>query len=478
MRLKFQVVAFTRFFAFDAYIFAHMFEQSLYDTESVAEPVPVVQDGDLFQHYELKTWVLSPRLYKILGMSAVGNLLAILIFAQTSVLTMKGCDSPLVGSVCQVLDTVYVGSLLFGTKREYVDAAYEHEKLGADDEIIFVELPPESAKLEYPAGYFALANPESTMETVDDMGNIPFPTNIPTYSGIPNVRPMPSNNLLNTPPVYAKPKKDVDDAGLPDGIGDTTASTKKPATNRPNGNNTQTGKNPIDGKNPTGNSNTGGTADDPAKQPPTSDPVTPDINKRPMVDLANNVNDLLEKKQVNLASSFVVNARGKLTKEGRFDPKSFTWGPIASPDEKLKDVIKSAVEAINAAGYLQYLQALSGKDLNMMLQQDEQNISAVMQSEMESDTRATSAKTLLTFALDYAKKTKSGADADQNDKDDLLLLQGATVETDGKRVVIKFVVPKTVALPMIERKLAEQKAAAATPNSNAGIRPNNNTAAR
>jgi hypothetical protein len=94
-----------------------MFEQQLFDTDETVRPVESDETG-LFGNYEIRSWELSPRIYKILGASAIANLLALLVFAQTSLLTMKGCDSPLVGSVCQALDTVYVGAMLFGTDRE------------------------------------------------------------------------------------------------------------------------------------------------------------------------------------------------------------------------------------------------------------------------------------------------------------------------------------------------------------------------
>ena len=58
-----------------------MFEQYLFETEKV-EP-PIAQDGDLFSQYEIKTWELSPRLYKIIGASALANLLALFVFAQS-----------------------------------------------------------------------------------------------------------------------------------------------------------------------------------------------------------------------------------------------------------------------------------------------------------------------------------------------------------------------------------------------------------
>ena len=105
-------------------------EQSYIGTENAAQ---TPAEKDFLQNYELRGWELSPRIYKILGVSALANLLFFGVAAQTSLLTMKGCESPFVGRVCQVLDTVYVGAVLFGTDREFVDAAYERIDLGEAD---------------------------------------------------------------------------------------------------------------------------------------------------------------------------------------------------------------------------------------------------------------------------------------------------------------------------------------------------------
>ena len=73
-----------------------MFEHSLYEPERVATPL---QEGDLFYDYEIKNWEFSPRIYKILAASAVFNILALLVFAQTNILQARACDSPWVGRV-------------------------------------------------------------------------------------------------------------------------------------------------------------------------------------------------------------------------------------------------------------------------------------------------------------------------------------------------------------------------------------------
>ncbi|MEQ1924002.1 MAG: hypothetical protein ABL952_15965 [Pyrinomonadaceae bacterium] len=438
-----------------------MFEQSLYDTEPVAAPT---SEGDLFHTYEIKNWEFGPRIYKILAIAAVGNLFALLVFGQTSLLTMKGCDSPLVGRVCEALDVVYVGAMVFGTDRDYIDAAYERTELG-DADITFVDVSGTAPPLSYPEGYFQIANPEE-FAMLQQQANDPMYNNSGFPPGIPFTPPTTSgNSLLDTTPNLPKANIDVIDGPLPTlGGGGTTGSTTKPRTPRqPKA--TPTPK--------TDDTTTAG--NDPKVE--LMDPAKLDINKRPFVDLANNVNDLLDKKQVRLDSAFLVNASGKLTKEGKLDQKSFKWGQIASEDQNIIEIIKSGVAAINDSGYLQYLKDLSGKDFTMTLQQDNASISALIQSEMESETRARSISSALSLAMSIAKKAKGGEGADQNDKDDLLLLESAKVEAVGKKIVLRFAVPKEVALKMIERKLAEQKAAPKQPNGNAVGGLSSNTAA-
>lgn len=444
-----------------------MFEDSLYNQEP-AEPV---KEGEFLYNYELKTWDITPRIYKIIGASVIVNILVILIAGQGSLLTAKTCDSPLVGRVCQVLDTVYVGSLLFGTQREYVDAAYDKTDLG-DADITFVDVSGATPPLEYPAGYFQLANPEQFAIQQQMAAN---PTlGIP---GIPN--PATPGGLISSTPNLPKYNPNVvDESKLP-----TFNSEDDPpiATMRKNRRGGRINATPDDSTTASTNTNTNTTTNPTVgSKDPKVDPTDPisgvELNKRPFVDLANNVNDLLDKNQVKLETAFVVNANGKLTKDGKLDPKSFRYLQVASTDQKMIDVVKEAIEAINDSGYLQYLKDLSGKDFSLLLQQDDLNISAVVQSEMESDKRANSIKSALTLLIDIAKSRKTAQNADQNDKDDLVLLENAKVETDGKKVVIKFTVPKEIALPMIQRKLAEQKAQPRQPNGAAKAKPNDNTA--
>lgn len=434
------------------------------------EPPAASRAGDLFYKYEIKTWEFSPRIYKILAVSVLINAFGLFLFAQTNILTAKGCDSPLVGPVCRVLDTVYVGAIIFGTERDYIDAEYERVDLG-DAEVVWLDRTGEAPPFSYPEGYFQLANPESAAPEsgfFDPLAPLPL-------------KPENGGGLLNTVPVLPPPIPDqpVDDESATANNANTANNLSNSGDRKPESNSNSAAAvadNNAANTNPNANSAANYNAAQGANQ---TDPVLGiEINKRPIVDLGNYVNELLEKKEVDLQSDFIINARGKLDKDGRLDPKTFRFLEAAGENEKMVEVVKEAIEALNVAGYLQYLKELSGKDIALVLQQDDLNISAVIQSEMESETRAKTIKSALDFAISISKSRKSAENADQNDKDDLVILEAAKIETEGKKVVIHFTVPKEVVHPMIQRKLAEQAAELAKPSSSASVPGPANTAVK
>jgi hypothetical protein len=448
-----------------------MFEQQSYEYYP-APPPPPLAEGDLFHHYEIRSWDLTPRIFKILAISAVFNIAVVLFAAQTSLLTLKGCDSPLVGSVCQALDTVYVSSLLFGTQREYVDAVYDKTKLGADDDITFVDVSKETPPLTYPAGYFELANPEQFQElalidnSVDDLEGSGFTNgNIPGIPpGIPLSHPNNGSSLFDTPQTLPHNNPHVLEGQLP-GAGNHNGFTPPKSPRRglggrvtppaaPHASPTGTPDETVAGnKNPTTDPNGNGNKVDP------TEPITDaQINKRPFVDLANYINDLLDKNEVKLDSQFAISATGKLDKDGKLDPKSFKYLKAESTDVKMLEVVKEAIEAMNASGYLQYLKDLSGKNLTIQILQDNDNVGALIKSDLESDNKAKTISSGLNMLIGFKKQAKEAPTADQNDKDDLVLLQNAAVTAQGKTLVIGFNIPKADIQRMIQRKLAEQKA--------------------
>ena len=417
----------------------------------IHKPSPGAQDDELLKNYEIKNWEFTPRFYKILAASAVFNILALVVFAQTNILQARACDSPWVGRVCQVIDTVYVGSTILNTDSGFVDKPYEKSEL-EDAEIVWIDQTGNDP-LHYPADYWAIANPERFQAVQDPMlstsgfenyqnytppaNNFPAPTTVPippANSTLPPQQLPPAatkqiiipDNPIGENPIARNPRK---------GIKTTKPENKKPSEN-------------LTAENKQADENKEQTVEK-------TDPITDiELNKRPLIELGEFVNGLLKENKVDLQTPFVVQAKGKLNKEGKLDKNSYQILQASSADEDMIAVVQRSIAAINDSGYLQYLQQLSGKDLSLLLKQDETNITAQVESEVESETRAKSLKTSLDLAISLVKyKKESEEEKTANDLDDLELLKGATVETDGKKIIIKFNVKKEIAQPMIQRKL-------------------------
>ena len=447
-----------------------MFEQSLYEQPSA----PTSSEGsDLFKNYEIKTWEKSSRLYKILGVSAIGNILAILIVAQTSLLTMKGCDSPLVGRVCSVLDVVYVSSMLFGTDREYVDAAYDDTKIG-DSEITFVDVTGVTPPLSYPEGYFQLANPDQFQPGMD-----PSMTAMNTYPGMDLSNgatsmplPPPSGNLLDTPPVLPPSNPNAITGELPSFDTGTTSSYKPPRPRRTPRVNPNAGELPDIDDNAVAGSTKPKPSPSPSPTPELPKAMTSEeiqatvINKKPLVDFADDVATKWETKEVDLNQPFTVVLNGVLAADGSLDLKTSKFDVAKQKgDQKMIDVGKAALEALGKSGYLTYLKNLNVDKFVATLVQDDQQITVVITSAQKTPEVAKTVASGLGVALTVGKSIT------QEGSDERILLNSAKVTAEGKNFVMNFAIPKPIAQEMINRKLKEASAKKATQSKPSGNNP-------
>jgi hypothetical protein len=392
----------------------------------------------------------------------------------------------LISRVCQVLDTVEVATALFGTPREYVDQAYTKTDLG-DADITFVDVSNADAPLEYPAGYFQIANPEDQL-TSPDQASL---NNGYISPGLPNPS-TDSQPLINTPQVLPTPNPNaVDESSLPKSIDDT--STTPPAAKKGRGK----GKTPDNDTVASNNTNSANTnqANPTASQtiPPNAPTDANAINSRPFKDLAAKVLGLQAAKTLDLQAPLQLSATAKIDKDGKIAKGSFKFIKVVSSDKELVDVAKDAVSAFNDSNLLTYLQPISGERVDFSLLQDDKNISAGIQSELERESKATAVVGLLKLGIQQAinKKqdeiknlqTQLAATNDpniarqlQNEQDDLALLNATVIVADGKKLSITFTAPKDILHQMIQRKLDEQAAQMKKENGNAIATPNNSNA--
>lgn len=456
-----------------------MFEQPLYEFEPVAAPVG---DSGLFKDYEIKSWVFTPRVIKIVALSAVVNIVAILVVGQTSLLTLKGCDSPLVGSVCKVLDTVYVGALLFGTDREYVDVAYDKTALDADDEITYIDASSILPPFNYPGDYFRIANPEKFVipETVDDYGG--FTQGIP---GIPNGLPLAHSSdegIFDTPQKLPTPNPNVLEGNLGgNNYNHGGGGVYFPPTGgyiRPKRLKTpKASSTPYDATSGFPDENTVAENASPSATPSPAATVvpapTPDgdvkedkfgvfINKRPLTDGAKDTLEKLAANQIKLDATFKVGLMGTLglAKDGKTvvlkNPKPIPLENGMRNNPVIEKFVQDWILRLGDSGWLGHIEHLDEnkkvkeKRVRIMLEQNDTEFLATVNAEQPDENTA---KTLAS-GLNSLLQIGSG----QTDGDEQLFLKASSSTSSGSVLTLNFRIPKPVVQEMIQRKLAELKA--------------------
>ena len=438
-----------------------------------------MQEQELFQSYEVKNWDFSPRLYKILAASAIFNILALFVVAQSNLLTTKGCDSPLVGGVCQVLDTLYVSGTVLSTDNQYVSGDYSKTEL-ENAEIIWVDRTG-AEDFKYPEGYFAQSNPEMFLpQEIPTDPNAPFPT-IP---GIPN----PTANggggtadLLSKPQELPQNNPNAVNGPLPDSPftfdNPTVTRGKTPRVKYPKApKNNPTLNNDSPGKLP--NVTADQTAEnDPNKTvKPTDEKVSEVvINKKVMKDYALVVKEKFDKKEIDLSQNFKVVAEGVLTTGGKLDttidkktkqPKSRILE--VDGNEQMVEIAKQAIAAIGDSGWLGYLRNQGVEKINFTVVQNNDNLQVVITSDLSTPERANT----VTSGLNGVIQAAFFADKNSIKKlgeDEKVLLSNAKVlvnPENKKQFVLNFLLPKTTALEMITRKLNEPAENPAEPKQN------------
>lgn len=457
-----------------------MFEQESYDqqfTDVRTHP------GDLFYNYEIRNWNFTPRLYKILAGSAILNILGLVIIGSSGMLTTRGCESPFVGRVCQVLDTVYVGSVLFGTDSEYSDVDYAKTELENAD-VIWIDQTGVTPPLTYPAGYFQLANPEQQFSNVTDPLASPGPGFV--APGIPYSTPsIAGNGLLNTPAITPNANPNAIDGELPtDPLGGSTA--ENPTLPRKG----KRGNRPLAGATANANTNTNPTVANPGGANPTvaqnTDEAKEDkngitINKRPLKDKANETLAQVDAGAVKLENSFRVVISGTLglAQDGKTvilkNPKPEPIDKNFRADPAMTKLAQEWVVAVGDAGWYGYLGILDskkgvGRKVVITIEQNDATFLANLKSEQPTPELA---NTVATALRNYMTLGALGAS-----EDDLLFLKSTKTASEGNILVVNFEMPKPEVQQMIQRKLAEMKDKVGKPEGNAFVKPGDNTAER
>ena len=450
----------------------------MFEQESYSQDVPAVptQPGDLFYNYEIRNWNFTPRLYKILAGSAIFNVLALIVIGSSGMLTTRGCESPFVGRVCQVLDTVYVGSLIFGTESEFDDFDYTKTEL-EDADVTFVDVTGVAPPLTYPAGYFALANPEQQFSNVTD------PMMGPGYlaPGIPSSNPtIGGSGLINTPAIKPNANPNAVEGALPTD-GPLGASTEDPTTpvkgKGPRGGRVKDPKTVADANTNSANSNTGDKTAAANTEEVKEDQWGVFITKRPMKDKAPDSLAKIKSEAIKIDTPFKVAISATLG-PGK-DPRTVVLkNPKPIPSEtstnnpEMVKFVQEWILAVGDAGWFGYLTRIDPKPKNVVItvEQNDTEFIASVKADQPTEEKAKAQASSLNLLLQGAVLIAKG--------DDQTFLQKASVVPDGKSFVLSFKIPKSEVNGLIMRKLSEEEQKKAKPEGSAFSKPSNNTAER
>lgn len=175
------------------------------------------------------------------------------------------------------------------------------------------------------------------------------------------------------------------------------------------------------------------------------------INKRPTNDFAVYVREQIESKALDLSAPFDVELEGKLSKNGRLDTATAKFTKTEG-DKASVEMIKRGIEAINDAGWFQYLSQLSLDKIVIRARQDDSNTEFSISGFVESESKAKTFASGLTMMLQLAGTQKGS-------EDDLLLIKNTAVSASGKQLAVKLSLPTSVVRGIVDRHLSPAKTA-------------------
>ncbi len=421
---------------------------------AVQEQNPKVSDfmrrGGLFEGYEVSSAKEMPIFMRVFAASALFHLVVFAVGLQLPAVVETTCEST--EFTQQLCDTIYVASLIGGSNHGFVDEDYTPSEIPSAEDVTFIT----TDSFQYPDGYWTLQDEINGIPQGDELGMI-NPT-LSDVNGINNTGSpttldltAPPNLPKNNPGALSGNPADLNSL-FPSSGGGTGKTVRVPK----NGKRTVVPAEKTQEQGEQAETPDPKKGNDTAAVKPTPKPADPDIetnadgieiNKKPLKTLAGSISKKVKNNEVDIAAPFTVVAEGVLGKDGKFDLTKTVFTKNEG-DEKMVGVAKEAMQAVNDSGWLSYLKALGNKKVVFSIQQDQDKISVLIQSEVDTEQKAASVASGLNTIISIGKLANK-------ETDEGILLSGAIVTNQGKTFVLNFSLPQDIAQPMIKRKLAE-----------------------
>lgn len=195
--------------------------------------------------------------------------------------------------------------------------------------------------------------------------------------------------------------------------------------------------------------------DVPAENYPPQDQKMPvkmdEINKKPFEDIADEINSRREKGEIDLSRNFIVVLDGTITADGKLDPKKSKF-LRSEGDEEWVRVAKSALQALGDSGALGYLREKGIEQINITLGQNDNELYAIVLSDMKSPEKAATVASGLNTLLAAAMLMDNNG-VTKLDEMSKVLLNNSKITSEGRNFRLDFKLPKKEARDLIEKTL-------------------------
>lgn len=341
--------------------------------------------AELFANFEVNR---APRWQRLLRLTVFSFVLHTLFFAAALYI-------PVVREALHLVDKA--------SGAEYVDEDYE--KTDIRDQAVMIDA---SEKLYYPQGYFD--TPQTAAVSVPEPEIIEQPAPMPIT--IPTPTPTP------TPAVSPSPQPSVSPAEGQDGekVADAAAKSEEAKEKE---------LDEIAAKNGVVRPNEG------------------KINKRPLKDWLAKANDLKVKGELDLSGTVEVVIVAQRDEKGKLhNPQVMrkTGDPI------LVEVAKELIAAINDSNVLYFLEGTGGGTVRFLVKLDPSQVTASVESEVESAERAKQMASGYGLLLLTGKLARSG-------KDEAVIYENTKIAARGNQIVVNFTMPRQAAGDMLKKQL-------------------------
>ena len=176
-------------------------------------------------------------------------------------------------------------------------------------------------------------------------------------------------------------------------------------------------------------------------------PEENEINKKPLKDLAAQMNDLKNEGKLDLNKPFEIVIEAELNDQAKLVNARFKK---KEGDAILQDLFSRMVTALNDSGLLIFLRPISddnpGATVTITIKQGAKDVLASVESEASSPGSA------VKLAKDYNNMLALGAWS-RAGKDEGELMKNSTATPDGKKVAVNFSMPRQSVVDMINKQL-------------------------